>query len=170
MDQSELAPARIKLKHPIPFMINNALTEYTSPDLITITDDLIDFKVDDTNYDMFNKESVLIGLLLVAKKLKKMSNEDAIYIQDNVGLSTQYLIKHNMNEYIIEGVRKVVDVIINDEEDDMSKLLPEKKADLVKMMISKIGELQGVQERKDNPNTIILIERIFEQGVHFLEM
>ena len=64
----------------------------------------------------------------------------------------------------------MVDVIINDEEDDMSKLLPEKKADLVKMMISKIGELQGVQERKDNPNTIILIERIFEQGVHFLEM
>lgn len=77
-----------------------------------------------------------------------------------------------MNEYIIEGVRKVVGIIIKDEEDDVSKLLPDKKAELIKLMISKIGELQGASaERKDNPSsTIVLIERLFEQAVHFLEM
>ncbi len=43
-------------------MTNNALTEYTQPDLINFADDIIEFKVDDTNFDMFNKESILIGL------------------------------------------------------------------------------------------------------------
>lgn len=104
-------------------------------------DDVIDIKVDDTNFDMFNKESVLIGLVLVAKKLKKMPNEEAIYIQESVSSSIQYLSKYNNNEYIIEGVRKVVDVIIEDEPDDVTRKLPEKKADLIKMMLTKIGDL-----------------------------
>ncbi len=99
-----------------------------------------------------------------------MRSEEAGLIHENLRESIQYLIKYNLNEYIIEGIRKVVDIIINDKEDDVMKLLPDRKAELIKHMISKIGELQGVLDRKDNQNTIILIERIFEQGVKFLEM
>jgi len=62
MDQAEVAHSRLKFKHNIQHMSNTALTQYTQPDLITITDDLIEFKVDDTNFDMMNKESVLLGL------------------------------------------------------------------------------------------------------------
>lgn len=62
MDQAELAPSRLKFKHNIQYTTNTALTQYTQPDLITITDDLIEFKVDDTNFDMMNKESVILGL------------------------------------------------------------------------------------------------------------
>ena len=99
-----------------------------------------------------------------------MRSEEAGLIHENLRESIQYLIKYNLNEYIIEGIRKVVDIIINDKDDDVMKLLPDRKAELIKHMISKIGELQGVLDRKDNQNTIILIERIFEQGVKFLEM
>jgi hypothetical protein len=60
---------------------------YTPPDLLTLNDDIIDIKIDDTNYDMFNKETVLMGLVLVTKKLKKMTGDQAIYIQEPVSLS-----------------------------------------------------------------------------------
>ena len=73
--------------------------------------------------------------------MKKLPNEEAVVIQDDLNNCIMFLFKHNLNEYIIEGVRKVVDIIVIDEEDDVSKLLPEKKADLIKLMISKIGEL-----------------------------
>ena len=62
MDQSEVSVQRLKIKHHILNMTNNALTEYTQPDLINFADDIIEFRVDDTNFDMFNKESILIGL------------------------------------------------------------------------------------------------------------
>ena len=94
-------------------MPNNCSTKYTQVEgLVNLTNDIIEIKVDDTNYDMFNKETILIGLMLVAKKLKRMPNEEAIYILDNFISSVQYLIKFNMNEYIIEGVRKVIDILI----------------------------------------------------------
>lgn len=37
-----------------------------------------------------------------------------------------------------------MDVIFEDEEDDVTKMLPERVADFIKMMLTKIGELQAV--------------------------
>jgi hypothetical protein len=66
-------------------MPNNLSTKYTQAEgLINLTDDIVDIRVDDTNFDMFNKETVLIGLKLVASKLKRMPNEDAIYVLDSL--------------------------------------------------------------------------------------
>lgn len=86
-DQMEVSPLKLKLKHNYPHMPSTAATTYTPPELLAIKDDLIDIKVDDTNYDMFNKESVILGLLLVTRKLKKMPAEQAIYIQEAVSQS-----------------------------------------------------------------------------------
>jgi hypothetical protein len=80
MDQMDVSPQRVKIKHNLIHIPNTVSTQYTPPELLPITDDIIEIKVDDTNYDMFNKESVLIGLLLATKKLKKMPAEQAIYI------------------------------------------------------------------------------------------
>lgn len=44
----------------------------------------------------------------------------------------------------------MVDAIILDQDDDLTKFLPEKKAEFIKIMVSKIGELQTNLERKDN--------------------
>ena len=63
---------------------NNIATQYTPPELITLTEDIIEIKIDDTNFDMFNKESVMLGLLLVAKKIKKMPSEETIQILESV--------------------------------------------------------------------------------------
>ena len=150
-------------------MPNNCSTKYTQVEgLVNLTNDIIEIKVDDTNYDMFNKETILIGLMLVAKKLKRMPNEEAIYILDNFISSVQYLIKFNMNEYIIEGVRKVIDILIEDKPDDVSRLTPEKKYELVRYMIQKISDLTN--ERKDTGKTNELIIKIYEQAVRVLEM
>jgi hypothetical protein len=46
-----------------------------------------------------------------------------------------------MNEYLLEGIRKVVEVIIIDEHDDITKFLPEKKAEYVRQMLAKAAEL-----------------------------
>lgn len=83
--------------------------------------------------------------------------------------SIHFLLRFDNNEYIIEQLRKVIDVLVLDQEDDLTKFLPERKADYIKAMLSKIGELQSVTERKDNQQTLQLIEKIFEQGIRFLE-
>jgi hypothetical protein len=44
---------------------------------------VIEIKVDDTNFDMFNKESVLLGLQILAKRMKKLPNEEAVYLLEN---------------------------------------------------------------------------------------
>jgi len=71
-------------------------------------------------------------------------------VLESFQISIQYLLKYNTNEYILEGVRKIIDIIIEDREDDVTKFLPDKKAEYVKLMLSKIGEIQS-SEKKDNP-------------------
>jgi hypothetical protein len=75
--------------------------------------------------------------------------------------------KFHINEYILEGLRKVVDVIINDEPDDVSKFLPEKKADYIRLIIAKAAELNqtgnGSSQSKDCQTQYAkFIEKIFE--------
>ena len=152
----------------LALLLQQIIKEWQVEGLVNLTNDIIEIKVDDTNYDMFNKETILIGLMLVAKKLKRMPNEEAIYILDNFISSVQYLIKFNMNEYIIEGVRKVIDILIEDKPDDVSRLTPEKKYELVRYMIQKISDLTN--ERKDTGKTNELIIKIYEQAVRVLEM
>jgi hypothetical protein len=160
-DQDDASPQKLKFKHLVLHMPNNCSTKYTKAEgLVNLTDDIIEIKVDDTNYDMFNKETILIGLMLVAKKLKRMPNEEAIYILESFISSVQYLIKFNMNEYIIEGVRRVIDILIEDKPEDVSRLTPERKYELVRYMINKISELTN--ERKDTGKTNELIVKLFE--------
>jgi|LauGreDrversion4_2_1035121.scaffolds.fasta_scaffold654392_1 hypothetical protein len=84
-DQEDASPQKLKFKHHVLHMPNNLSTKYTQAEgLINLTDDIVDIRVDDTNFDMFNKETVLIGLKLVASKLKRMPNEDAIYVLDSL--------------------------------------------------------------------------------------
>ena len=71
-------------------------------------------------------------------------------VLESFQISIQYLLKYNTNEYILEGVRKIIDIIIEDREDDVTRFLPDKKAEYVKLMLSKIGEIQS-SEKKDNP-------------------
>jgi hypothetical protein len=126
-----------------------------------MNEDVIEIRVDDTNFDMFNKESILLGLQILAKRMKKLPNDEAVYLIENFNVALQSLVKFDPNEYIIEGIRKVVDIMIQDEPDDISKILPEKKAEAVKLMLSKIPELSA--ERKEGAKeTNQLIEKIFE--------
>jgi hypothetical protein len=46
--------------------------------LVSLVDDIAELKVEEPNYDLFNKESLMTGTLLIAKKLKKMPQEEAI--------------------------------------------------------------------------------------------
>ena len=62
----------------------------------------------------------MLGLLLVARKLKKLPNEESVTLLDHFQSCVQYLLKYNLNEYILEGIRRVVDVVIEDEADDVS--------------------------------------------------
>ncbi len=79
--------------------------------------------------------------------------------------------KYNLNEYIIEGVRQVIDILIEDSsssvDEEETRLSPEKKYDLVRYMINKIPEL--LAERKDTGKTNELIVKIYDQGVRVLE-
>ncbi len=80
------------------------------------------------------------------------------------------LLKYTNNEYILEGVRKVLEVLIFDEPDDVTKFLPEKKADYVKIMLSKAAELNPNNVPKEQqPHTTKFIEKIFDQALRFLE-
>jgi hypothetical protein len=46
-----------------------------------------------------------------------------------------------MNEYILEGIRKVIDIIIEDDPEDITRMLPEKKAEFIRLILSKIPEI-----------------------------
>jgi hypothetical protein len=50
-----------------------------------------------------------------------------VQLFENFQNSINYLLRYNNNEYLLEGIRKVVEVIIIDEHDDLTKFLPEKK-------------------------------------------
>jgi hypothetical protein len=83
-DQGEVSPARFKGKHNILNIANNLNTQYTPPELLILNEDVIDVKIDDTNFDMFNKETIMIGLQLVVRKMKKMAPEEAVQILEPV--------------------------------------------------------------------------------------
>jgi hypothetical protein len=70
-----VVPGKLKVKHNLPCVINNQATQYTQEDLVTLNDDIVEIKLDDNNIDMFNKESILLALTLISKKLKKLQNE-----------------------------------------------------------------------------------------------
>lgn len=149
-------------------MTNNVSTKYTQAEgLINLTDDIVEIKVDDTNFDMFNKETILIGFMLVARKLKRMSSEEAIYVLESLISCVQYISKYNLNEYIIEGMRQVIDVLIDDKPEDETRLAPEKKIEFVRYMVNKITDL--LNERKDTGKTNELIVKIYDQAVRVLE-
>lgn len=150
-------------------MPNNVSTKYTQAEgLISLTDDIVEIKVDDTNFDMFNKETVLIGLMLVARKLKRIPAEEAIYVLESLISCIQYITKYNLNEYIIEGVRQIIDILIEDKaEEEETRLTPERKYELVRYMINKIADL--LAERKDTGKTNELIVKIYDQAVRVLE-
>jgi hypothetical protein len=149
-------------------MTNNVSTKYTQAEgLINLTDDIVEIKVDDTNFDMFNKETILIGFMLVARKLKRMSSEDAIYVLESLISCVQYISKYNLNEYIIEGMRQVIDILIDDKPEDETRLAPEKKIEFVRYMVNKITDL--LNERKDTGKTNELIVKIYDQAVRVLE-
>lgn len=143
-------------------MPNNVSTKYTQAEgLISLTDDIVEIKVDDTNFDMFNKETVLIGLMLVARKLKRIPAEEAIYVLESLISCIQYITKYNLNEYIIEGVRQIIDILIEDKaEEEETRLTPERKYELVRYMINKIADL--LAERKDTGKTNELIVKIYD--------
>jgi hypothetical protein len=142
-------------------MTNNVSTKYTQAEgLINLTDDIVEIKVDDTNFDMFNKETILIGFMLVARKLKRMSSEDAIYVLESLISCVQYISKYNLNEYIIEGMRQVIDILIDDKPEDETRLAPEKKIEFVRYMVNKITDL--LNERKDTGKTNELIVKIYD--------
>jgi hypothetical protein len=158
----------LKFKHLVLHMTNNVSTKYTQAEgLINLTDDIVEIKVDDTNFDMFNKETILIGFMLVARKLKRMSSEDAIYVLESLISCVQYISKYNLNEYIIEGMRQVIDILIDDKPEDETRLAPEKKIEFVRYMVNKITDL--LNERKDTGKTNELIVKIYDQAVRVLE-
>jgi hypothetical protein len=116
---------------------------------------------------MFNKETILIGFMLIARKLKKMPSEEAIYVLESLISCVQYISKFNLNEYIIEGMRQVIDILIDDKPEDETRLAPEKKIEFVRYMVNKITDL--LNERKDTGKTNELIVKIYDQAVRVLE-
>jgi hypothetical protein len=67
LDQSDLALAKTKFKHNLVFQANTALTVYTPHELIHFpSEDIVDLKIEDPNYDLFNKESLMMGTHFIA--------------------------------------------------------------------------------------------------------
>jgi hypothetical protein len=53
-------------------MVTNSQTVYTQPDLVTLNEDIVELKVEEPNYDLFNKESVMMGIKLIVRRMKYM--------------------------------------------------------------------------------------------------
>lgn len=70
------------------------------------------------------------------------------------------LFKYNTNEYIIEWLRQIIDVLITDSEGDTSKLLLEQKSSFVSKMLMRISDINDA--KKETPASLLLIDRIFE--------
>jgi len=49
------------------------LTVYTQEDLVTLQNDIVELKVEEPNHDLFNKESVMMGIYVLTKKMKEFS-------------------------------------------------------------------------------------------------
>ena len=49
-------------------------------ELVTLNEDIVELKVEEPNYDLFNKESIMMGVLVLVKKMKQFSEEESIQI------------------------------------------------------------------------------------------
>ena len=67
-DQNEM----LKYKGHINVQEVKATTQYTPDELIILNDEIVELKPEEPNYDLFNKESIMMGILIIAKKLKTM--------------------------------------------------------------------------------------------------
>ena len=68
---------------------------------------------------------------------------------------------------MIEGIRQIIDVLIDDKPEEETRLTPERKYELAKFMINKIAELitkisDMINEKKDVTKTTELIVKIYE--------
>eukprot|EP00347_Sterkiella_histriomuscorum_P010775 403374964 len=171
-DQMDVSPQKLRMRHNVLHQACTADTVYSQPieyhGTQSSPDEIAELKVEEPNYDLFNKETLMLGLLHIVKRIKKMPQEQSIQILEIVQYIIQTLIKYNTNEYIIEWLRKVVDELIDDDDQDVSKLVMEQKASYVNKILSKIQDIQ-TPERKDTATTNQLIESIFEQSIRFLE-
>ena len=49
-----------------------------------MNDDIAELKVEEPNYDLFNKESIMMGIHFIIKKIKKMKQEESTQILEIV--------------------------------------------------------------------------------------
>lgn len=40
------------------------------PELVKLSGDIVELKVEEPNFDLFNKESIMMGILIIVKKMK----------------------------------------------------------------------------------------------------
>jgi len=154
------------------YQTTNCDTQFTNPvELVALQDDIKDIKIEEQNYDLFNKESIMMGILFITKKLKKMREEDSIQILEIVQFSLQTLLKYNTNEYMLEWYRKILEVLVTDQPDDVSILQSDQKIQFLVKLIQKVAQIavEKANERKENPLSQVFVERVFELGLRYYE-
>ena len=57
----------------------------------------------------------MMGLEILVKKIKLLKQEESVQVLEIIQYTFQTLTKHNLNEYMIEWIRKVIDSIIEDD-------------------------------------------------------
>ncbi len=78
----------------------------------------------------------MLGVHFIVKRIKKMEHKDSVHIIEIIQYIIQTLLKYITNEYMIEWVRKVVDVLVTDDEgEDVSVLTNEQKYSFIVRMI-----------------------------------
>lgn len=74
-DQNDMAPTKLRTKHTLVWQATNCNTQFTNmKELVTLQDDIIELKIEEPNYDMFNKESVMLGVHYIVRRIKKMEH------------------------------------------------------------------------------------------------
>lgn len=82
--------------------------------MVKLTEDIVELKVEEPNYDLLNKESIMMGVLLLVKKMKLLPQEEAMQLLEIMQYIFSGLVKLNLNEYIIEWLRRIVEVLVID--------------------------------------------------------
>jgi len=160
-----LCRSSIPLDKPVDWLEES---KQADPDIFLI-------KIEEPNYDHFNKETVMMGVILLSKKLKEFPSKEAFAIYDNLQLLHVALFKLNYNEYVIDKMRESISILIGEQPNQLIELLFEHKLMLVNKIVARLIDLlENRQDHHSHQNhqhsyqVSLLVDNIFEQAVDFV--
>ena len=138
-------------------------------DKLVLEGGILNWQEFEPELDRFNKESVMDGLKVLARKTHSFPNKQATNIFESLQWLPVALLQFKSCDYITEAVNDLIGILIHYEPGQERFLQAEKQYALVFRLVERLNESFKMGRKKPNPYKIYLIDKLFKTCTTFLE-